>query len=56
MVHVELAALQAGELEEIVDQRAQRAHVGADARRVVAAVLGVDEAVVDGLGEQRAGR
>ena len=51
----ELAALQAGELEEIVDQGAEGAHVGADARRVVAAVLGVDEAVVDGVGQQPQG-
>ena len=51
----ELAALQSGELEEIVDQGAEGAHVGADARRVVAAVLGVDEAVVDGVGQQPQG-
>ena len=48
----ELAALQAGELEEVVDQRAERAHVGADARRVVAAVSASSTTVVDRVGQQ----
>ena len=48
----QLAALQPRELEQVVDQRAERAHVRAHARRVVAAVLGVDDVVVDRVGEQ----
>ena len=49
---LELAALQPGELEQVVDQRAERAHVGSHADDVLAPQLAVDHVVVERVGEQ----
>ena len=49
---LELLRLQAGEVEEIVDQRAERAHVRVHAGGVLAPLGGLDDLVVDRGGEQ----
>ena len=49
---VDVAGLDARQLEEVVDQRAQRADVGRHPAQVLRARLTVDEVVADGVGEQ----
>ena len=48
----DLAGFDPRELEEVVDERAQRAHVDAEAADVLAAGLGIADLVVDGVREQ----
>ena len=48
----DVTRLQTRELEQIVDQRAERDDVGSHPLQVLAARLAVDDLVLDGLGEQ----